>query len=216
MKKVIGIYKITNPNGCIYIGQSVDVKRRLNEYKKLKGCGSNTRLLNSLKKYGFNKHKIEVIEECLPDELNEKEIHYINLFQSFNTNHGLNLHSGGNNHTISEETRDKLRKSHLGQKAWNKGLTKKDDDRLKILGKNHSQKMKGRKASDDTKGKMRIARIGQKHTEETKKKLSEKKVGNKSWLGKCHTEEAKIKMRKPKSEAAKTNMSLAQQKRYAI
>lgn len=33
---MIGIYKITNPNGKVYIGQSIDLERRLYYYKNLK------------------------------------------------------------------------------------------------------------------------------------------------------------------------------------
>ena len=44
------------------------------------------------------------------------------------------------------------------------------------------------------------ARKGKKYSEETRKKLSEKKIGNKAWLGKKHTEESKSKMRKPKTK----------------
>ncbi len=32
---MIGIYKITNPEGKIYIGQSIDIDRRFKEYKRL-------------------------------------------------------------------------------------------------------------------------------------------------------------------------------------
>ena len=28
-----GIYKITNPNGKVYIGQSIDIDKRWNKYK---------------------------------------------------------------------------------------------------------------------------------------------------------------------------------------
>ena len=196
--KICGIYKVTNPNGGVYIGQSINITRRWNEYSKLKGCGGNTRLLNSLKKYGFKKHKYEIVHQCDSEQLNELEIFYIGLFHCFNTEHGLNLHSGGNNHIISDETRRKLVMSHLGQKAWNKGLTKENDNRLKLAGDKHSQKMKGRKASEQTKLKMSIARKGKRHSDETKKKLSDAKKGNKIWLGRKHTEESKLKMRKPK------------------
>lgn len=197
-KVIVGIYKITNPKGCIYIGQSINIKRRLNEYKKHNGCGTNTKLLNSLKKYGFASHKIEIVQQCEKEKLNELEIFYIDLFQSFNREKGMNLHSGGNNHVISDETREKLRKSHLGQVAWNKGLTKNTDERLKKQGLNHSLKMIGRKASDETKLKMGLSRKGKKHTPETIKILSNLKIGNKVWLGRNHTEESKEKMRKPK------------------
>ena len=73
-------------------------------------------------------------------------------------------------------------------------------DRLRVQGEEHSRKMLGRKASDETKKKMSKARKGKKHSEETRKKLSEQKIGNKAWLGKKHTEESKSKMRKNKTK----------------
>lgn len=180
MKKIIGIYKITSPTGKIYIGQSIDIQRRFNEYKKNKGCSVATRLYHSLKKYGFENHTTEILIECDASELNDKEIYFIEKYQSFNTEHGMNLHSGGNNHKVSDETRKKQRLSHLGKIPWNKGLTKKTDPRLKKQGLSHSKKMKGKKHTEETKLKMSIARKGKKHTEETKKKLSELKVGEKN------------------------------------
>lgn len=193
--KICGIYKIVNPNGCVYIGQSINITRRWNEYSRLQGCCHNARLLNSFKKYGFKNHKFEILHQCNPEQLNELEIYYIDLFQCFNTEKGLNLHSGGSNNIISDETRGKLRKSHLGQIAWNKGKPKTDEEKLA-----HSIKMKGRKPSEEVKQKRLTARkkANYHHSEETIKKLSESKKGNKAWLGKHHTEESKLKMRKPK------------------
>lgn len=198
--KICGIYKITNPNGHVYIGQSININRRFYEYRKLKGFKNNTRLFNSLKKHTPENHTFEILEQCEIDELNIKEIYYIELFQSFNTDHGMNLHTGGNNHKTSEETIKKLSESHKGQIAWNKGLTKITDERLKIQGSKHSKIMKGRTPSLETRIKMGAARKGKKHSQETKKILSEKKKGNKIWLGRKHTEESKLKMRKPKFE----------------
>ena len=175
MKKIIGIYKITSPTGKIYIGQSIDIQRRFNEYKNNRGCSVATRLYHSLKKYGFENHTTEILIECDVSELNYKEIYFIEKYLSFNTEHGMNLHSGGNNHKISDETREKLKISHLGQKAWNKGIARTDEEK-----KSHSLKMKGRKVSEETKLKMSISRKGKKHTEETKKKLSQAKIGEKN------------------------------------
>ena len=173
--KVIGIYKITNPKGCIYIGQSIHVHSRLNEYKNMRGCAKNSKLINSLKKYGWESHEVEIIEECSENELNEREIFYINHYNSFNSDNGLNLHSGGNRPKISNETIEKLRKSHVGQIAWNKGIPRTDEEKLA-----QSVKMKGRKASEETKLKMGASRKGATHSVETIKKLSEAKKGNKN------------------------------------
>ena len=193
--KIVGIYKITSPTGCIYIGQSINITRRWAEYSKLKGCGKNTRLINSLKKYGFENHKFEILHQCKIEELNDLEIFYIKYYDSFNTEHGLNLHSGGSNHIISDETKLKQSESHIGQKAWNKGIKRTDEEK-----KAHSLKMKGRKLSEETKQRMSTVKIGRKLSEETRKKISEKLKGNKNGinntanLGRKLSEEVRIKM----------------------
>jgi len=211
MKKIIGIYRVTSPTGCVYVGQSINIKRRWSEYKNLRGCGSDTRLYRSLKKHGFNKHKFDILEQCSQEELNNREIYYIELYQCFKSEFGMNLHSGGNNHTISEETRDKLRTSHLGQKVWNKGLTKEKDNRLKTQGEKHSEKMKGRKISKEHKMKISESNKGRIATEETKQKISKKLKGNKNGIGntanlgrtlsdevRLNMSKSKLKMRNPK------------------
>ena len=76
-----GIYKIENPVGKIYIGQSADIESRLAYYKKLK-CKSQPLLYNSLKKYGFDSHKIEILVTCSLAELDTLEVFYINQFNS--------------------------------------------------------------------------------------------------------------------------------------
>jgi group I intron endonuclease len=58
-----GIYKITNPNGKVYIGQSIDIDKRWNKYK-VKNCKPQIRLYNSLNKYGWENHYKDIIEEC--------------------------------------------------------------------------------------------------------------------------------------------------------
>ena len=50
---MIGIYKITSPTGRIYIGQSIDIEKRIIKYQNIK-CKSQRLLYNSLFKYGFN------------------------------------------------------------------------------------------------------------------------------------------------------------------
>jgi len=85
---MIGIYKITNPKNKIYIGQSIDIERRFQEYKRLQ-CVQSIKIFNSLKKYGWENHTFEILEECLIEQLHEKEEKYILLFNS-HTN-GLNI-----------------------------------------------------------------------------------------------------------------------------
>jgi len=85
---MIGIYKITNPTNKIYIGQSIDIDRRFNEYKKML-CSQSKKLYNSLFKYGIENHKFEIIEECSIEQLNDREEYYILLHNSHIS--GLNI-----------------------------------------------------------------------------------------------------------------------------
>lgn len=73
---MIGIYKITNPNGKIYIGQSININRRFKEYEKLL-CKDSKKLYYSFLKYGVENHKFEILEICNIDILEERETYYI-------------------------------------------------------------------------------------------------------------------------------------------
>lgn len=94
---ITGIYKITNPDGCIYIGQSKDIERRKKEYIKIKKSSQQIRIKNSILKYGFDNHLFEIIEECSIEMLNEREIYWIHELNSFSYNNpkGMNLTMGG-------------------------------------------------------------------------------------------------------------------------
>jgi group I intron endonuclease len=70
--KSIGIYKITSPTNRIYIGQTIDFSKRKSHYKNLKR-NHQIRLYNSISKYGWDSHSIELIEKCTIENLNERE-----------------------------------------------------------------------------------------------------------------------------------------------
>lgn len=71
---IIGIYKIINPKGKVYIGQSIDVFKRKKHYKYMNSIGNI--VYNSIKKYGWENHTHEIIEECFIEQLNEKETYW--------------------------------------------------------------------------------------------------------------------------------------------
>lgn len=96
---MIGIYKITNLlNGKIYIGQSVDIWKRISEHKWRalnKGDNSyNCAIHRAFRKYGIENFKFEIIEETDEKSLDEKEIFYIKFFNSLCPN-GYNIKKGG-------------------------------------------------------------------------------------------------------------------------
>jgi group I intron endonuclease len=109
---IIGIYKITNPKGKLYIGQSINIKRREKEYKNL-FCKQQPKIYNSLKKYGWENHIFEVIEECSIDLLNEKELHYKLIYNSVKEGLNCELYDNGVG-PRSEEVKRKIGKAHLG------------------------------------------------------------------------------------------------------
>lgn len=114
---MIGIYKITSPSGKIYIGQSVNFKKRITCYKAL-DCKKQIRLYNSFMKYGYINHNVEFIEGCLTEQLNKKERYWQDYYDVIGIN-GLNCVLTKTDELpqiISEESKLKSRFNNLGNK----------------------------------------------------------------------------------------------------
>lgn len=97
---ITGIYKITNIiNGKVYIGQSVDIKRRWRNHKKEafyeKSHSYNYPLYCAIRKYGIKNFAFEILEECSKEDLNEKEKYYITEYNTCNKQYGYNQTEGG-------------------------------------------------------------------------------------------------------------------------
>lgn len=86
------IYKVTNKiNGKVYIGQTNNLKRRIQEHKHDRRAGH---LLHAaIKKYGFENFEIEIL--YFGPEYNDKEREYISLYDSRNPKKGYNITTGG-------------------------------------------------------------------------------------------------------------------------
>lgn len=190
--KIIGIYKITSPSGRVYIGQSCDVKYRLSLYKKCR-CKSQTKLYNSLLKYGAEAHTFEVILECNSSDLDQMEQHYIDHFDSIKR--GLNLRAGGSRGAHSEESRLKMsiaqkrnsadisarisRRNIGNQYARGRKLSKEKIELLKVSKVGKPVGMSGKKHSPESIEKMRAAKVGKIRPKETGRKISAKLKGSK-------------------------------------
>ena len=119
-----GIYKITNPEGKVYIGQSKNIDQRFETYKKLE-CKSQLLLFNSLAKYGWYNHIFEIVEECNIEILNEKEQYYIKQYNC--ANEGLNCKGQGKwsfNSVYPESA--KISKSQTMKEKWKTGEFKRN------------------------------------------------------------------------------------------
>ena len=65
-------------------------------------------LHRAMRKHGNHNFMIREIEECDVSKLDEREIHYIKKYNTFNNVEGYNATSGGNTPTHSNETKEKL------------------------------------------------------------------------------------------------------------
>ena len=83
-----GIYKITSPSGRVYIGQSRNIEKRHSNYKKY-GANKQIKLDRSFIKYGAVNHIFEIIEQCIFEELNNKERYWQDYYDVCSKN-GLN------------------------------------------------------------------------------------------------------------------------------
>lgn len=171
---MIGIYKITNPSGRIYIGQSRNINKRFRQYKCM-NCHTQTVLMNSFKKHGVDNHLFEVVEECLFENLNIRERYWQEYYNSL-APHGLNsmlTESNDKPRIVSDYTSKKLSESKLGSKNPMYGTTKSEEERKKL-----SEKFKGRVFTDEWKAKILASKIksgkhkhGKQMSEETKQML---------------------------------------------
>jgi group I intron endonuclease len=99
---MFGIYCFTNRiNNKKYIGQSVNLEERykshLRNYNNPNNTSYSGKFYRALRKYGVENFDYEILysENFLSTEtLNELEIYYIKLFDSFNN--GYNMNKGGN------------------------------------------------------------------------------------------------------------------------
>ena len=148
------IYKITSPTNRIYIGQSWDFEERISYYRTL-NCKGQTKVYNSLNKYGYSNHKIDILEQFYDisqEQLDSREVywwkHYIDL--GFDM---LNIREPGKGGRLAETTKIKI-----------------------------SKKLKGRKLSPVHKANVIKALIGREMSPKIRQKISESNSGTKNGM----------------------------------
>ena len=107
---MIGIYKYTNKlNGKIYIGRSINITRR--KWEHINNPSPYSYFDQTLKVIGENQFLFEVVEECAPELLKEREkywIKYYNCCVLDKHNNGYNLTHGGEEYQSDENPWAKL------------------------------------------------------------------------------------------------------------
>jgi group I intron endonuclease len=127
------IYLITSPSNKIYIGQTIDINKRLKDYRNYKGVKFQNKLFHSFNKYGYENHIINILLWCKDrKELNFWEKFYVKLFNTYQSEYGLNLTSGGDSkYEVSDSTKEKLRIANIGKKQSEETKQKKREISIK-------------------------------------------------------------------------------------
>lgn len=175
INKHSGIYKIANTsNGKVYIGSAVNLYARVGAHMRMlrNGRHINVKLQRAWDKHGNEAFSFTVIE-YVEDKISLlcREQFWIDFYDSSNTGYNIARIAGSLlGHKHSDETKSNMRAAATGH-------VKSDEHR-----RNLSLANIGKKMSDASRQKMREAKIGTKrnpHSEETKKRMSDKAKGRK-------------------------------------
>ena len=130
------------PNNKVYIG--ITRRKPIYRWNNGKAYYHNIFMRRAIKKYGWENVKHEILYEHLTkEEAEQKEIELIKFYNSTNDNFGYNIEKGGNHiGKISDKTKAKLSKAHLG-----KVVTKKTREKISktLKGTRHGFSITGAK-----------------------------------------------------------------------
>ena len=137
-------------NGKFYIGQHLgsDVEKRIKSHlADAKRNGSCKKICRAIEKHGENNFIHGIVDYASSqDELNVLECYYISIFDSIT--HGYNIRYGGAGGRLTESHKKKIGDANRGVRNGMFGV------------KNHLHPNFGRKISDETRLKMRMAKLG--------------------------------------------------------
>lgn len=177
------IYKATlKLDGRLYIGQTVKhLAKRIAEHKHASKNPKYDYFHSAIKKYGIENFEWEILKECYSKkELDEEEDKFIIFYETRNLDKGFNLKGGGSYGKHSEETKKIISEGKIAEKngmfgkdPWNKGKNLTDEHKNKIKTKFKKGQVPWNK---DKKGTYSTG----KRSEETKKKISNGKKGEKN------------------------------------
>ena len=179
------IYCYTNLiNNKKYIGQTtMELRKRHNghiscSYNENKNKEYNLYFHCAIRKYGIKNFKLEVLHIADKYSLDLLEIHYIEKWNLLDRKYGYNISSGGSNgNPFKGKTEKEMKeifneewKNKISKTMKEKGLS---EEHLKKMHENRTYK-KGEESP----------LFGRHHSEETRKKISEKKLGYKNHMSK--------------------------------
>lgn len=163
MKKYCVYIHLNKKNNKKYIG--ITSQKPEARWSNGNGYKANNHFYSAIQKYGWDNFEHIIFKNNLTkEEACELEIQLIKKYNTMNSNYGYNLTSGGDHpKDFSEETREKLRISSTNRHVISEQGRKNISEARKAYIKKYGTPTQG-------KG----------HTEETKQKLREQKLGKKN------------------------------------
>jgi group I intron endonuclease len=150
------IYKATNKiTNKVYIGQTTHtLDKRIKNHIKESKINSNRPFMLSINKYGLDNFMFEIIDSANNlDELNDKEIYWIDFYNSVSPN-GYNITGGGQGKRMikTKELGKRISEGLKNSDKWQKILN--DDEYLKKRKENFINSAKGKKFTPEHKEKI--------------------------------------------------------------
>ena len=178
------IYKITSPTDKVYIGQSWNWSNRISFYKN-NSCKNQVKIYNSLLKYGYANHKVEIVHE-LPNDISQSilddyEILYWQFYKDCHVEM-LNIREPGRGGKRPKESIEKQRETRKitgykhSQDVLDKiSLSNKGKIRTPEMVEKMKERLRGRKQSQESINKMveTKKRNNKPFTDEHRKHISE-------------------------------------------
>ena len=216
MKKIIGVYKISNnlcPEGKYYIGYSCDIHKRWGTHQSTLKTNKHCNILmqRAYNKYGSECFDYEILQECeTEEEAKNVELSYLEDLTIRDKLYNLHYNSSGGDMLTSHPNREEIiEKIKNTQKEQFSKMTKEERQerwghsgkKNGMYGRTHTDKVK-RLYSDMHKGN--TYNLGRKASQETKDKMSaiaSERLGEKNhFFGKHHSEETLKKIQETKQK----------------
>lgn len=176
------LYRMTFPNGKVYIGITNNIRRRINAHKRAAANRLDLPVSRAIYKFGWDSVKFERLLSGPYHSIRRLESHAIVFFNARVPN-GYNVSEGGEiAPSMAPEVRAKIAKSNTGKKQTREQLNKQAESMRKRWGDSEYRDRvikgaTGLKRSEETKRKQSEARLGIKFSEEHKAKLSAARKG---------------------------------------